>query len=606
MITPVRLVLATVVALLAVACGVPTGAARQDAPPLPVAPTSRAATAAEGDRPVVSTIRLTPEAGDAWRVTVRFSRPITMARFDRENPRLGRGAWRVASPLGLAIERVGAKQEVMRRADGKPFDEVVLEVPTLSEPQEKDYTPFIPYADQSALVFTGQFHLTPLRCPAAAFCNLEEAVEAPLAQGIEWTFVPRPGERVIFLGKVHEGEARWTSNAEGTYVYFGRADPVVTDDLVGVVDAGAPVWLRDRATALLSKLFAFYRTRTGLDLRERPVVFLSYAPPTSTSAFSYDGGTLPGLVQIHFQPAASASATDPALLERVDYLIAHEAAHLWNAQRVQAQATTGDWLHEGGADAFALWALRELGFLSAARFRTLVSDNFSMCWLGLGDAPLKDMSRPGKTRAYYHCGSTIALWTDALVRRASPRDDLFSFWRRLFAAAEDDRVDDATYFAVLGQYPGGADAATAMRRMTEGPVTGAEVEVTRALGALGITVSNGTTAPGAPYARWAAYQALAFATEGDCGAPVPITSTSTGFEARDAFGCQHLPAGATFTHIAGVELKADGSGAYDAFVKACARGGTVSLSDASTRATYALTCPSAVRPRSPYKTLGVR
>jgi hypothetical protein len=593
--------------IAAASCGGPSSdATHAAAQSTATVPASTSMTPVDDTGPIQLSMRLAHGAGNTWRITYRFSRPVIAATFDRQNPQLGRAAWRVASPLGLTIERVGARTEVLRRADGKPFDEVVIEAPTLSEPQEKDYTPFVSYTDASTLVFTGQFHLTPLRCPAAAFCNVEEMAEVALAPNPEWTFAPRAGERVLFLGKVHEGEARWTSDDQGTYVYFGTSTPVVTDDMVGVVDAGTPAWLRDRVTVLLPKLFTFYRARTGLALRDRPIVFLSYETPTSTTAFSYGGGTLPGLVQIHFKPAAGTREGDPALLERVDYLIAHEAAHLWNAQRIASRASTGDWLHEGGADAFALWALRDLGFLSRDRFRALVSDNFSMCWLGLGNGAVKDLSRPGKTKGHYYCGSTIALWTEAVVRRASPKEDLFSFWQRLFAAAKEDHVDDAAYFAVLGQYAGGAEAADAMRRLTEGPATDAEAEATRALAALGISAQNGSAEAGSPYARWAAYQALAFATEGDCGAPIPITSTSTGFVAMDAFGCKHLAPRATFTHLAGVELKADGPRAYDAFVKACARGGSVVLSDVTTNTSHALTCPAAVRPRSPYKRLGVR
>src|ERR1019366_1336097 len=122
----------------------------------------------------------------------------------------------------------------------------------------------------------------------------------------------------------------------------------------------------------------------------------------------------------------------------IDLLVAHEAAHFWNAEQYpHAGDAAAAWLHEGTADAMALRALHALGALDDAAYRDRLSLAASQCalWLTTGDG-LDAAVRPGHARAFYECGSTFDLVAEAACTRKDPEADLFRFWRAVFAEAK--------------------------------------------------------------------------------------------------------------------------------------------------------------------------
>ena len=305
--------------------------------------------------------------------------------------------------------------------------------------------------------------------------NLEKTSEAKNSFETRYLLVPRPSERIVLLGGIYEGRAEWVSKGDGTYAYFGMTNPVQSEHVVAVVDSGLPKWLLTQTEELLPKLFAFYSEKLGTKLNFKPVVFVSYGEEANPKAKSFGGGTLPGLVQMEVRlPRGFEVESNPDVPVRAGYLIAHESAHLWNHQMFHHEVKGGDWLHQGGADALAWRALRELKIIDEARFWKAQSQSVSKCLLGLEGQPLTDSSRPGKFKNYYHCGATINLLAEAALRASGSKDDLFSFWRRVFVVNANGTYDDKAFLKVLKETAGSEPTVLLVNQIVNGPTENIE------------------------------------------------------------------------------------------------------------------------------------
>jgi len=342
-----------------------------------------------------------PQAG-RWVVSYALKAPVEAVRFSREYPNR-KSHWHIGS-RSAEVRSIGdGGAEMVRRADGKPISAFEIEIETYAKKPEKAYQLFVPFTDGGVLLYTGYFDVEPLGCRGGGGCQPRDMVELGPVE-TRFTLLPRPSEHVIVAGGMHRAPARWRSAHRGTYVYFGATAPMGSRHMTGVVDRGFPPWLLERIKDLLPRLFALYTDRTGHPLSFRPDVYLSYGPPPeSRGAMSIGGGTLPpGILQQDLTLGLDRRGEgDAEVLWRTLFSIAHEAAHMWNAEQFSHEVTGGGWLHEGSADAFAYRALVELGLIDEKMYRERLSDAASLCAFGLAGVPLKN-TRPG--RSDYTCG----------------------------------------------------------------------------------------------------------------------------------------------------------------------------------------------------------
>jgi hypothetical protein len=392
-------------------------------------------------------------ATGAWSIAYQLPTAVSALRFARIYEQ--RAKWKLVEASFRM--RATPEGEVIERTDGQPFRAFTMDVPTYYKKPEKNYQLFIPYSDGGLLVYTGHFDVLPMAAPVWP---------------LRFRLHPRPGQHLVLAGQVHTGPADWAAEGEGTYAYFGTTAPITTPELTAVVDRGFPSWLRTPVETLLPRVFALYTERTGQPLRRRPVVFLSYGPPPERRGVrSIGGGTLPGVLQQDVTLGLDyRQEGDPRTLEITLLSVAHEAAHLWNGGAFTHQVPGGDWMHEGGADAFAYRALIELGLIGQERYLAQLAEARKACAKGLKGRPLRESSRPGHTRNYYTCGFVIAALSEAATRAQDREADIFSFWRMLFSGATQGLYDDELYFRRLRALPNGAPVADIVQRLVREPL----------------------------------------------------------------------------------------------------------------------------------------
>lgn len=351
---------------------------------------------------------------EAWRVTYAFETPVREMRFARIDAQGNRASmWTPGSDdIVLALED---GEEVARRRDGEYFDTVSFEMAPRYVPLEKDYAPFSPFSDGGVLIHTGRFFACAPRC--------DEGTRA-------WPFAiePPPGTQVIHAGETSDERIDFVDAHSGTNVYVGHGKVVESSHVVAVVDPGFPRAARKQLEELFPKLMDFYAGRLGA-LADKPMLFASRDKKHPGGGFGHQGGTLPGQVFVHLYGPDQDDETPAAFADRMSMFFAHEAAHLY--QRYEASDDhSASWMHEGGADAFALLALENLGLVTAKQRKARIADALAQCAAGVKDIALKDSATQGKFDNYYRCGMLMHLAVDAAARRQSAGScDLFCVWR---------------------------------------------------------------------------------------------------------------------------------------------------------------------------------
>jgi hypothetical protein len=504
---------------------------------------------------------------DAWRVTYVLPAPARALGFLRTADGL-RHAWRLALPEAFAFRDPPAGTEVdeiLTRKDGAPFESMTFEVATTLDKPPKNYPPFRPLTDGSMAVYTGYYDAVPLSCTEAMGCTLP-SVRVP----VRFTFVGRSREHVVVGGADPATVAHWSGSEDGTFAYFGALAPISTRDLTAVVDPGMPPWLHAGLSDLLPKLFAYYTLKTGHSLFTRPLIVMSYADDPDPDGNSWNGSTLPGMIEFDARLGKNyRSQENPWVKQWIPYLVAHESAHLWNNGEYTntAGAGGGAWVHEGGADAFAYRALRDLGVETRAEYHGRLSDALSRCAFGLRllGEPLVKSNKAGYFTNYYYCGSTIALWTEAVMSSTTPSGDLFPFWRDLFRASTEKHYDDTLYSKLLSERS--KDVASLVHYFAETRIGEPEVWLSDVLTKVGVQIreDDGAAPLSVEYTMSAGRQAanVVFERDGCVGAGGRKTGNKP---------CRTLPANVTLDSIAGHDLARDGVRAFDALASACRNG----------------------------------
>ena len=520
----------------------------------PAGPQAAAAPVQSKPAPVEVTIEHLP-APAAWRVRYAFPTPQAQVVFGRGG-KSTRARWRVLEPVDATLEADG-ERGVVRRKDGAPLSALVLGLEDDFEKPEKNYQPVIPYGDGGRLFYTGY-------------------IDPDIVNDVFFTFVPRSGEHVVARGQRSEQPLRtdWVPN--GTYAYFGKTEPRTTQAGLAVVDGAMPPWLREELERALPAFLALYAQRTGHPLPTRPVVFMSYTEDTQhPGSQSFGGGVLPGIVQLDVRLGTQhVGKRDPLVLERALWLAAHEGAHLWNGDLFTSEEQGAEWLPEGGANAFARRGLHEIGAVTAEATREAASVSLSLCLLGLREVALKDSSREGAWRNHYNCGETLALFTEAALRRADPKSNLFAFWGEVFERAKERHYDSALYLSTL-EARAGAEAAATVRALLGESGPEAEGRWREALRSVGVETARDEAAMPEEVRLAISAAALRLLARHDCAADVSAQPAGNGAIVAGT-GCRTLPPRAKVVRVGDLPW-GRGPAVHGAIAQRCAKGLPVRL-----------------------------
>lgn len=523
------------------------------------------------------TIAVQPLSDARWQVDYQWDEPVAALRFLLPGAGV-RQRWAIATP-GLRLEPMGRTARLVRE-DGAQFAGARITFATDTAPLNNAYEFFAPFSDGGHMLYTGYLVARPMR----EADNRSSGLPGQLLFELH----ARAGERVVASGARSESMVEYIHERGGTYAYFGKAAPLMSDASLAIVDPAAPKWVRDTVAEVLPATMAWYSDQLGVAPTNRPMLILSM---DTRGDRSVSGGVLNALVHIALR--GDWRERDDQLHARLVRLVAHESAHLWNSRIVRNSNTLAvRWLHEGSADALADAAIADLGLLPAARIRAFRDDALNDCVLELGSDSLTALSERRRFGAHYDCGSSFER---IVAAHAGP----VALWRQLIARAQagDGRYTLDDYLAAVSLVTEQPALAAFAQQLASQGFAQPEQAFAEQLTAAGFNFAFQDGPPRPEQQERLVQIALVHLVQGDCGKQLPLRNYSSVYVVKGADGCLALRSGETYRieRVNGHAVGTAGAAAYDAIVAACDGGDPVLLGDGE--ADWPVPCNQALPPR---------
>lgn len=362
---------------------------------------------------------LTRTGVQSWQASYDFDKAVDALDFHQPAGDYRQSSWRLPEEFDLSLEN---GHEVLRRTDDASFRKFSVDITTYDK-LWGGHVPFNTFSDGGVSVYTGLF-------TADAYRGNERLSISPYFE-----FRPRANEHVIVDGQISAKPFVWQPKNDrvAAFVYFGPATPLVSQDVIAVVDPQTPAWFRTGLESFLPKSFDTFAQQFRDGLPRKATVLVSARFDDGNTGYSWKGGASKEQIQMRLR-GLQLQQPNPEFASQQLKFLAHEAAHLWQARAASTGPTA--WIHEGGADALALLVVHEHGVWTAADLARAHAEARRSCTRELSATPLSEAGEIGSEPAYYNCGLVIAAATEAAVATYAPDASLFDFWRELITQAE--------------------------------------------------------------------------------------------------------------------------------------------------------------------------
>lgn len=379
---------------------------------------------------------------DVLRIDFSVSKPVTEI-FLRRTPDKQRLERWTSNSNDFSIYHLEGRDSI-RRKDGKAFSNTVFDVPMTYYAPPQDYAPFMPFKDGGVLIHSGRYQSCAVPCA-------DEAAPSRFKMEI----IPPLEDHVILFGEVLETESAWEDTYSGTMIYVGGATPILTKQVISVIDTSLPMEIRDPLDQVFPPLMKYYADQFG-QLATKPMLFASLdrlsGPDNNpnSNSFSTKGGVLPNQVFMHFSGDAwfeDGFVSDNKVVGFLSWHFAHEAAHIYQTLTEYDVKDQDYWIHEGGAEAFAALALQNLDskYLEYVNFKK--NDAVKSCVEGLARGDLNSAIEGEDSGLHYSCGMIMQLAIDKAIKaKSNGQFDLYELWRRFLTSVENGQAWDGTSF----------------------------------------------------------------------------------------------------------------------------------------------------------------
>lgn len=395
--------------------------------------------------PYATNVRVARD-GAHWSAEFRFSgrAPVWMfgrSALTREGLHPWRQqSWRVETP-GVRLVRLGHHDAFVADGGGPVPERVRIAFNPSSVDLVADYDPALVFTDGSVALYTEAFVAIPLPSPEAA-ARLPQDLNGIDFPAVETRLAFHDAAGPVLLAGRRVGEAQLRHDqGDGTYVLYGRLQPIVTEAMAEIIDPQLPAWIRDTLGREVPEILGRYAATLGPAPGPRPTIMVSWRGP-SAGVTSMGGSVLPGLITMAYEGDRLIEET-PAARGYGLWFIAHESAHFWLGNTVHTQYSRESWITEGGADLLA--------------FRTVAAVDPTYDWRGAIDQSIRDCAslsagrgvasaeERNEQRAYYACGAVFALVAEAASHRP-----FIEFVRQLIADnSADQTVSRADWLGLL-------------------------------------------------------------------------------------------------------------------------------------------------------------
>jgi len=483
---------------------------------------------------------------------------------------------------------------LIRSLDGKKFTSLGIHFSSYYDFIQKDYTHNIKYTDGSVLLYTN--HL------ALGANIIEDKSISPIGasfNGTKFHFYG-PNQNIVFLGQSYKNKAHWNLEGEGTYIYFGNIQPIENDNMIAIVDPALPKWAWDKTQKYFPKLFDYYKSKTGQTLSFKPVVFFNYDQVDGDYS-NYSGGTLDGLVQLTINGQHWQSENEEKF-NMLFHFLAHEAAHFWNGQMFSFEDQSHSWMHEGGADTFANFAMMDFGLINYKQMVQKFEDAANSCFLNKSNESLEQSAKLWRYRSYYDCGAAMGLASHVAVKAKSSKNSVFDVWKHIFKANIKDRTyNQQDYFDALNHLTESKELSLAFEKFSSSSDLDNQMEIASWFKRSEISTQYSEDYPKSVMRHWGK-QVIFNLMKSHCKS-ISFSSYDDYVKTYPIDGCNSFEQSMEIQFVGGQEIFNDGLNAYDSFKEKCDKAETVLLQDRKKVNIAELKCLEKVQESKPYMKL---
>jgi hypothetical protein len=318
--------------------------------------------------PVKATVTVTRLAAGRWRVDYAFGTPVSGILFGPPVAGCRARAWRPAA-AGVRLDTLEGSEALV--AERGAVSRMSVEIGRHSAFDHGRYAPQIPFTDGGAALF------------------LRHLAGRPIVDGstvdadVDFRFAGLAGERVI----------RPEGGSLEQYVYFGPARPDASAHARLILDPGAPAWVRAALGRVIEETSRVYDERLGRNPGEPPLVFIGMGDVDSAEGLSVKGDAVGGQFAMLLTGRGLREET-PKRRAALERLAAHELAHLWQIRSLpRGFDHERPWLHEGGAEAMAVYALGASGVWDPAQVAEFAAAAKERCATALGGKTLAEAAK---------------------------------------------------------------------------------------------------------------------------------------------------------------------------------------------------------------------
>jgi hypothetical protein len=325
--------------------------------------------------PLRTELTLTRIAVDTWRADYIFAKPVTAIELGAQIGPYRSQAWCLLTP-GVALVAHGDDESLRSAA---PLTRLSIEISAYDAFVDGQYAPIGRFSDGGMDFYLGFLYGTLTQ--GGRKRSMDVALHL---HGL-------PGETVV-------APARPGTELTG-YAYFGPQKPGRMGNIDVIIDPQAPAWLREVIDDTTAKVSRFYEQAFQRKLPDVPLV--------SVAMVGFDGQ--PGNISIMAR------------------LVAHEMAHLWQVNLKRGGiGETDAWVHEGGAEAMALEALRATGIFTEEASRQYAQDLLKECEALKDDVTVnRGLYACGFKRFHGYAMPPVPLWR-AMMARSEDTGEFYS------------------------------------------------------------------------------------------------------------------------------------------------------------------------------------
>ena len=356
-------------------------------------------------------------------------------------------------------------------------------------------------------------------------------------------------------------------------------------------------WTWNKTQEYLPRLFDYYEEKTGQELNFTPVVFFNYDNMEGDYA-NYSGGTLDGLVQLTVNGKRWETQSN-GQFNKLFHFLAHEAAHFWNGQMFSYEGTEHSWMHEGGADAFANFAMREFGLIDNNQMIQRFEDAANSCLLNKASEPLAQSADLWKFRNYYSCGAIMALASDIAIKANDPSQSVFDVWREIFDTNKlNKRYNQQNYFDSLSEVANSDALATSFEEFSDKADIDNFVTISSWFENSSINVTVSDDYPKAFVRHWGK-EIMVNLMQMHCSG-VSFSSYDNHIETYPMDGCESFGKTKNIQFVNGFDIFKESIDAYNSFRLQCKKNGLVELLNQERVKVAEIECLHPVASISPY------